>query len=403
MRRMLLVKLPEPKRETQKACYMPPLGLWSIAHNFHKWAGTDVVVEDHHLSPTPITGKWDAIGLSVQFSMQHGEYLRYEKMARPHTPIILAGGFHSAAVDSPKGVTVIHGEGETGLLPMKYFSDIDYPEITEKMMAPYWEKGFPHDLQSKTNRWMSVEFSRGCFRNCGFCGVRNFWGRTRYYSSDKISRNLRSLFEIGVKELFLEDDNVATEPTMLRWIIGQMRRYEFAWSTPNGIQAKSVKDALPYLEDSGCWRVSLPFETGSPKTANLMHLGNKWMDFEEARGLVESLNGIGIKTCGFFIIGYPGESLEDMKLTLDYANSLPLDQRNIYIATPYPGTPLYDLCVAKGYLAVKPPALYESLLYTKGLIKTPEFIPDDVERLKSEDREKALKKIKKMFDEPVNV
>jgi radical SAM superfamily enzyme YgiQ (UPF0313 family) len=104
------------------------------------------------------------------------------------------------------------------------------------------------------------------------------------------------------------------------------------------------------------------------------------------------LKARGIKTCGFFIIGFPGETMDDMRETLAYANALPLDQRNIYIATPYPGTPLYDLCDKRGYLQSKVPALYDDLLYTRGLIKTPEFSPEDVEELKMRDRDEAMKR-----------
>ena len=75
---------------------------------------------------------------------------------------------------------------------------------------------------------------------------------------------------------------------------------------------------------------------------------------------------------------------------MSYANSLPLDQRNIYIATPYPGTPLYSLCKKKGYLNSDGDALFEDLLYTKGLISTPEFSSEEIELIKKEDRERAM-------------
>jgi radical SAM superfamily enzyme YgiQ (UPF0313 family) len=111
------------------------------------------------------------------------------------------------------------------------------------------------------------------------------------------------------------------------------------------------------------------------------------MPFVDAFLLVDALRQEGIKTCGFFIIGYPGETLDDMRKTLDYANMLPLDQRNIYIATPYPGTPLYEECRQEGWLVSDD---YKDLLYTKGLIQTPEFTPGQVEELKARDREEAI-------------
>jgi magnesium-protoporphyrin IX monomethyl ester (oxidative) cyclase len=198
---------------------------------------------------------------------------------------------------------------------------------------------------------------------------------------------LNDLADNGIKEIFIEDDNVISNPGLFSWILDRLRDNGISWSTPNGISARDLVKFVPRLRQSGCWRVSLPFETGNASTARLMRLGAKWMPFDGALSLVDALKAEGIKTCGFFIIGYPGETLDDMRKTLDYANTLPLDQRNIYIATPYPGTPLYEDCKREGWLVSDD---YKDLLYTKGLIQTPEFTPGQVEALKARDREAAI-------------
>jgi radical SAM superfamily enzyme YgiQ (UPF0313 family) len=333
---------------------------------------------------------WDVIGLSVQFSIQHDLYAEAARLCSPYAKV-WAGGFHASAVRPPEGVSkVIKGEGEEAFTPGMSFREIEYPEPSAWRMEPYWAKGSPHDLQSKTAFWMPVEFSRGCDRACGYCGVHRFWGGSRYYPKARIAGYLDSLIAEGIEEVFIEDDNFASDPGMFSWIIEELGKRGLWWSTPNGIYAKALKDNIGALARAGCWRVSLPFETGTESTARLVGLGNKWMPQPEALALVEALKAEGIMACGFFIIGYPGETLDDMQRTLDYANSLPLDQRNISIATPYPGTPLYDLCKAKGYLASNPPELYRDLLYTHGMIRTPEFAPEQVEALKWADREAAI-------------
>jgi len=397
MAKILLVKLPEPRKATQKVCYMPPIGLWSIEYNA-LLGGHNALTIDCHMAggleplKKELRKEWDIIGLSAQFSIQHDFYIEAARICSENSDAkVIAGGFHASAVPPPTGVSkVIRGDGESAFVEGLGFEDIEYPYPRADMLRPYWNRGSPHDLQSKTFHWMPVEFSRGCKRYCGYCGVNRFWGDTRYFARDKITEYLGELVAEGFEEIFIEDDNCANDPGMFRWLISELGKHGVWWSTPNGVYAKGLRDNLKDLAPSRCWRVSLPFETGTESTARLMGLGDKWMSRPDAFELVYKLKAEGIQTCGFFIIGYPGETLDDMQRTLDYANSLPLDQRNISIATPYPGTYLYDICKRRGYLGSDGAELYRELLYTHGMIRTPDFEPAQVEALKWADRESAI-------------
>jgi radical SAM superfamily enzyme YgiQ (UPF0313 family) len=139
---------------------------------------------------------------------------------------------------------------------------------------------------------------------------------------------------------------------------------------------------------STCWSLSLPFETGSESSASLMKLGRKWLFFEEAELLVNDLNIMGIETTGFFVIGYAGETEEDVKRTLAYANALPLRNRHIYLAAPYKGTELYRTCLKNNWL-IDGPATYRS-----ALIDTPFLSSKRLLSLFNEDREAALQRKK---------
>jgi len=392
--RILLVKLKEPFKETQKPCYMPPLGLWSIRGAINNKDSVDIC--DEHIGDNIESfldkNKYDVIGLSVTFSIQHFEYLRVAKIAKASGAFVLAGGIHAGAIDKPEYVDlVIKGGGE------QYFNkDVQFaiPDFSIDELERYWIKMAPHDLESKTNKWINIETSRGCFNLCSFCGIRELWKSWTFLPTEDVKKYFSFLKFIGIEEVFIEDDNVAWDQVRFLEILNLLKKNSFFWSTPNGIFIKNIASShiLDTIFETKCWKLSLPFETGKKSTAKLMNLGNKWIEFEYAYDLINKLKENNIKTAGFFIIGYPGETLKDMQETLDFANSLPLDGRNIHIATPYPGSPLYKLCKENNYLVTDGEELYKNLLYTKGLIKTPDFTPQEVENLKKEDRDKAIKR-----------
>jgi len=404
--KILLINLKSPELAGQKQTFMPPMHLWKIRSTLNTISCISRVdICDEHIGDRCEDffkrDKYLIVGISCRFSIQHSEYVRVAEIAKETGSIVLSGGIHAAITPKPDAVeytTRMQGESWFRSMLVKDFVDENintfeppYFEIEE--LEKYWKLKRPHDLQSVTDKWMSIVTSIGCARECGFCGIKDFAGSWNPYSLEYMDSYLKYLKEKGIEELFIEDDNISWDKQRFLSLIELFKKYNFMWSCPNGIYVKSLMDekVIKALFASGCWRLSLPFETGSKKTAELMHLGKKWMPFEEANRIVNKLNSIGIKTCGFFIIGYPGETEKDIRQTFDYANRLNLDQRNIYIATPYPGTELYKICLDKKYIVVDND-FYGKLLYKSAIINTPWLSAERVLEMKAEDREKALRR-----------
>ena len=389
--KLLLIKPEEPQGGIQKTCVMPPLGLHTLKAVVGDECEVDIVDEHLGESPYALMAYWkpDIVGISCQYSIQHDGMLRLAKNAQMFGAQVIAGGFHAATLkDIPNVNHIIRGPGEAQLA---HILQIDppqehvYPQWTEYDLKPYWDKNKPHNLKSKTKRWVNMETSRGCNYRCGFCGVRNFWGKWEGFPMEDIQNHFYALRSIGIEELFIEDDNMTYNKERFKKIF---RGETFYWSTPNGIRVRDLDpETIGYMAASRCWRVSLPFETGSLGSADLMNVRNKWLPLKEAKEICKNLADNGIEAAGFFIIGYPGETPDDVARTLDYANSLPLDDRYIYIATPYPGTPLYNLCKKENYLICDGEDLYRRLRYSACLIRTPWLEPEVVERMKKEDRD----------------
>src|SRR5688500_19265787 len=77
----------------------------------------------------------------------------------------------------------------------------------------------------------------------------------------------------------------------------------------------------------------------------------------------------GIKSFAFFIFGYPGETLQSMDLTTNYAIELDPDFANFYPAVPYPGTALYDKCVRESLLPAQASQDWSKMEYSYYLLR----------------------------------
>lgn len=82
----------------------------------------------------------------------------------------------------------------------------------------------------------------------------------------------------------------------------------------------------------------------------------------------------------FFVVGFPGETKEQIRRTFAFARSLDLDYASWHIATPYPGTELEAICRAEGYLEDMP---VDRLRVKRGNITTPEFTSAELEQMMS--------------------
>ena len=92
------------------------------------------------------------------------------------------------------------------------------------------------------------------------------------------------------------------------------------------------------MKRAGCIRVYLGLESGSNETLRLM---NKRVTVEQGIRAVHLFSRAGIGTAGFFMVGYPKETIESIEKTFALVLSLPLDEAWFTIPLPLPGTPLF--------------------------------------------------------------
>lgn len=246
------------------------------------------------------------------------------------------------------------------LLPMKLYSDILQPH-GDFMRGPF----------------ATMITSRGCPARCIFCSALKLWGpRYRPRSSKNVLAEIEQLVTTyGVKEIHFEDDNMTAIAQRSKEIFQGMidKRYDLTWCAPNGLAVFALNEEIVALmQKSGCFSVAIAIESGCQEV--LDGIVHKPLNLQKVKPLVQKMRALGLHTKAFFIIGFPDETKEQISMTLDFAKNIGLDWVALNIATPLPGTTMYDICKKKGYLCGD--FELSKLKYTIGSIKTPEFAPE---------------------------
>jgi len=100
------------------------------------------------------------------------------------------------------------------------------------------------------------------------------------------------------------------------------------------------------MKQAGCKRVGFGVESGDPYI--LRNVIRKAQTLEQVRNAFRWAREAGLQTMGFFIFGMPYETEETMEKTIRLALELDPDLANFMLATPYPGTEMYELITRHG-------------------------------------------------------
>lgn len=204
--------------------------------------------------------------------------------------------------------------------------------------------------------------SRGCPHRCTFCINAILKNRWRPRTAEQV---LRDLDHIASKEYFKNkrlrfwDENFFVDINRAKKIIGGMleRNFNMPWETTiraNYIREGMVDDELmAKLKKTGCYLLSFGAESGSPR---ILAKIKKDITPDEVVNSAKQCLKHNIIPQYSFMIGLPGETKEDMKMTLKLIDRLTALSDKVQILgpqafRPYPGSPLYEECVAAGWKA----------------------------------------------------
>lgn len=195
--------------------------------------------------------------------------------------------------------------------------------------------------------------SRGCPFRCAFCSSNRIFGkRFRARSPDNVMDEVEQVVaDYNPATIEFSDDLFTLNHKRLRIICKEYKKrgINLPWACSSRVNTVS-RAILREMKRAGCHLIFYGIESGSQRILDAMRKGITIGQIEEA---IKWTNQARIDTYGAFILGWPGETIQEINKTITFAKNLDLDFSQFSIATPYPGTFLYDKVKEEGLLTTE--------------------------------------------------
>jgi anaerobic magnesium-protoporphyrin IX monomethyl ester cyclase len=201
-------------------------------------------------------------------------------------------------------------------------------------------------------RLAQMTTSRGCPFQCTYC-AKNVTSGTRYRtrSTKNVLDEIEHLVErYGVQRIAFQDDNFTADMVRAAEICDGIveRKLDITWEAHNGLGVNYLSpELLEKMKASGCVSFTIAVESANDATLARVQKPNY---IQYAPPIVKKAKELGIEVRGFFMIGFPGESIDEVWATVAYARQLNLAVTAFALVTPLPGTKLYHECVQAGMI-----------------------------------------------------
>ena len=371
----------------------------------------------------------DLIGISCNFSVMVtpvNETIKIIRRNFPKIPIVVGGcqptSMPREMMENKDVTFVIMGEGErsfpalisaikgegdyldiAGLVWRESSGNVrvnpqgDFIEDLDSLPYPAWHL-FPYEKYSKSYDPRSVSWgepegmpsiltTRGCAASCVFCSVHKTMGRKfRTRSLDDVFKEIRFLIDTyHIKQILVIDDNFTQNKKRAKEFCDEFKKQNFGIKIHFLVLALWCMDEelIDKLQSIGATKMGFAIESGVQDV--ITNIIKKPLKLQRAMELLKYARSKGIHLTGTFVLGFPGETKSDMHRSLYMANYSGLfDNREIYIATPLPGSELYKSCEDGGYFTDG--FSYDNIQFARSSIETDEFSAEYMDTLVEADR-----------------
>lgn len=367
----------------------------------------------------------DVVGISNMFSAQFPRALRMAeivKQACPHAVVVMGGPhvsvFPEETLKHPCCDYVVVGEGEERMLALLRCLEageapaipgvlgcaedsrllrnhpsvrVDFIKNVDDLPLPAYDMvdveryfalqadGFSPRTREWGRRAATLITSRGCPHRCTFCSIHATMGyRWRSHSPDYVRRHITLLRErYDIDFIHFEDDNLTHDVERYDRLLDVMLELtpRIPWDTPNGVRGDGwTLERVRRTRESGCQYLAVAIESAVQDV--LDKVVRKRLDLAQVDDLMAFARREGLRLMAFYVVGLPGERLEDIDATFRYA-LVRYFRFGVWpgmnLAVALPGTEL-------GRIAARDGLRDPTLPYAANQLTTPEFSPAKIQK-----------------------
>ena len=337
--------------------------------------------------------------------------LKLIKVAKEVCPncITVVGGSHvtfwddKALQECPELDIVVRKEGENTLLEVvqkiaagesyqdvigltcrkdgKIVRNSDRPYIEDLDSLPFPARHlWPMERFREYEDILYLATSRGCVYWCEFCSTVRMHGRKyRMRSPKNVVDELEFLHKTyGISKFTFCDDAFTVDQQRTEVLCNEIlsRGLKIQWNCGTRVDM-ITRELLVKMKDAGCITVWFGVESGTQQVLDAMKKGISPELTIKVLGWVREL---GMQPIPNVILGFPGETKESAWKTIKFVEKISPDAVGFYnVATPFPGTPMYDMVKEKGWLKVTDFDMYDT---THPIFETPWLSMKDLGKLR---------------------
>lgn len=276
-------------------------------------------------------------------------------------------------VVSRASATTFHDNGDAEVI--KDCDELPFPERDK-----FW------GLTNEERKSVDVSYIcsiRGCPYRCNYCASPFHWKRnmTQYRTPESViaemrhvkanywdttkdfdfsaSANSSAKLNLVIKDntlIYFVDDVFTVKKDRVKKILRMMIEQGLGMNWKCEARTDHLdEEVCELMAEAGCVRIKLGFESGSDRILKQIQ---KDETKDDMRRGVRMLKNAGLSFTAYFMCGFPGETDEDLRQTIEFAREIEADFYSLSVLAPYYGTKMYFDLMDKGYELDKKPWEY---------------------------------------------
>jgi len=352
--RILLVKprwhLPAKRglvRYAQKVKFSPlALGILAALSPEH-----EVVVADGGWEAIPVDDSFDLVGITTTTFASSDVYELARRFRHRGVPVVL-GGVHPSIMPAEcleHADSVVVGEAEylwpqvvrdaeSGALEQVYRA----PRPTKLRHVPFARR----DLLNESSWFTCVEATRGCPNSCRYCYLPSVpWSAHRTRPVELVAEEIRNLPQ---NTFIFVDENLCADREYALGLFRAIAPHRKSWLIQVPTSIGEDEELLDALAEGGCFNVQVGFQSFNPRSLEAAGVDHNRVD--RYKLFVRRMHQRNIVVSGFFLFGFDTDGPDVFRATAGMIEDIDIDDANLFILTPFPGTSLYAQYQSEGRL-----------------------------------------------------